>query len=165
MDALRTPIVTDADRKWALDQCPPWAAKTGPDEEFPELVDNPETPRNAKQPVFRWDWFVADQAESFERYFKHDRKTLDDWSGLWRRSWWPKADPRKRLPKTMAKLIPTKPHPFARKGTPAFAVALKLANEDERKIFVRVGVAQFAPDDPRAATLMAVLAKNDGRAA
>lgn len=171
MDDLRPPIVTDVDRKWALDQCPPWAVVGGDEadaDEPGEIIDETEFERSARlkakrerPKVFRWDWFVDDQADSFERFFKHERKSSADWSGLWRRSWWPKADPRKRLPRSMSKLIPTKPHPFARKGTPAFAVALKLANETERKLFVRVGVAQFAPDDPRAEKLVAVLAKSE----
>lgn len=42
-----------------------------------------------------------------------------------------------------------KREPFFRKGTQQFAIALRLATEDERRMWVRFGIAQFKPDDPR----------------
>ena len=46
-----------------------------------------------------------------------------------------------------------KPHPHFVKGTREFAIALRLASEDERQMWVRFGVAQFKPDDPRVKTI------------
>lgn len=170
----RPPVVTNIDRKWALDQCPKWATLGGDDDAqddgFGEIVDETDFERAQRlkskrevTTVFRWDWFVDDQADSFERFFAGERKTSEEWSNLWRRSWWPQADPRKRMPKTMAKLIPHEPHPFARRGTPAFHVGLKLATADERRLFERVGVVQFKPDDARAAKLSKALSSTSRR--
>lgn len=39
--------------------------------------------------------------------------------------------------------------PFFRKGTQEFAIALRLATADEKLMWVRFGIAQFKPDDPR----------------
>lgn len=164
---MGSPVVTDIDRKWALDQCPSWATIGGDDaedDEPTEIIDETEFERalrlksKREQPtVFRWDWFVDDQIVSFERFFATERKTARDWSNLWRKGWWPKADPRKRLPKTMAKLVPHVPHPFAKVGTPAFAIGMKLATEAERPLFRKLGVVQFKPDDPRAEKLKAAI--------
>lgn len=163
----RPPIVTDIDRKWALDQCPTWATIGGgeaADEPAGEIVDETDFERatrlKAKREapaVFRWDWFVDDQIASFERFFRAELKSPDEWSKLWRKGWWPKADPRKRLPKTMAKIVPSEPHPFAKIGTSAFALGMRLATEGERRVFRRIGVVQFKPDDPRAAQLKAAI--------
>lgn len=46
-----------------------------------------------------------------------------------------------------------KKHPFFRKGTQEFAIALRLATEDERRMWTRFGIAQFKPDDPRVKTI------------
>lgn len=154
IEGLRAPIVTDADRKWSLDQCPPWASRETPEDFARDDVD-PEAPRQRgeRSQRFVWDWFVDDQVQSFERFFAHERKPSADWSRLWRRSWWPKSDPRKRDAKLVAKLNPGKPHPFARRGTSEFNEGLRLATPLERRLFEQVGVVQFAPDDPRAKVL------------
>lgn len=39
--------------------------------------------------------------------------------------------------------------PFFRKGTQQFAIALRLATPEEKAMWVRFGIAQFKPDDPR----------------
>ena len=71
--AKRPPIVTDANRQWAIDQ-------------KPESWD-------AEAPHLDWETHVAEQAERFERHFGDDRKPAAEWSGLWRRVWWPKWTP------------------------------------------------------------------------
>lgn len=42
-------------------------------------------------------------------------------------------------------------HPFFRRGTPEFARALKLGTDRERAIWLRFGIVQFTPTDPRVA--------------
>ena len=158
---LRPPLVTDTDRQWSLDQCPAWASRETPQdaEMAPEPSDaaDPENPRQrpraGPQDRFVWDWFVADQVYNFERFFAHERRTYAQWSGLWRRAWWPKADPKLWMPKLVAKLNPGKPHPFARRGTLEFEEGLRLATPQERRLFERIGVVQFPPDDKRAKVL------------
>lgn len=46
-----------------------------------------------------------------------------------------------------------KREPFFVKGTQEFAIALRLATETERAMWVRFGIAQFKPDDPRVETI------------
>ena len=60
--AKRPPIVTDANRQWAIDQ-------------KPESWD-------AEAPHLDWETHVAEQAERFERHFGDDRKPAAEWSGL-----------------------------------------------------------------------------------
>lgn len=136
---LRPPIVTETDRQWSLDHAPTWALPGFPDE-------------GAKPKALYWGAFVADQCERFERYFAHDRKTAGDWSRIWRKSWWPKADPAKLFPH----LVPRdrRPHPFFRAGSPEFARALEVATPREAWLWRRIGVAQFVPDDHRVAHVM-----------
>lgn len=136
MTTLRAPVVTDADREWSAAQCPAWAVRGFP----------PDDGKPVR--VLFWDWFVSDQAERFERFFCHERKTPGDWCRLWRKSWWPKADPVKLFPKLVPK-ADRRPHPFFRSGTPEFARALEVATARERWLWRRIGVAQFVPDDPR----------------
>ena len=84
---LHAPVVTDIDREWALTQCPKWASRAS-------MTDPEEVPAAdaSGRKTLNWDWFVAIQIERFEAFFAHERKTSGDWSRLWRRSWWPKAE-------------------------------------------------------------------------
>lgn len=133
--------MTDIDREWALAQCPPWAARDGH-----ELGE-------AGREVLVWDRFVTDQAERFERFFAHEMKPAEDWSRLWRRSWWPKADPAKLYPS----LVPrdANPHPVFRRGSDEYERALEVCTPLERKIFSDLGFAQFRPDDKRVSRIIA----------
>jgi len=126
----RAPIVTDDNRQWAIDQKP-----KGWDDEAPQLP---------------WEQHVAEQAERFERHFCEDRKPKAEWSGLWRRVWWPKADPAVLHPKQ----APQIQHPFIRIGHARWAMALQAMSPIERKIAEKCGVAQFNRNDPRAAILV-----------
>lgn len=56
---------------------------------------------------------------------------------------------RRRFPKSAPKEF----QPFYTKGTQGFAIALRLASEDERRMWMRFGIAQFKPDDPRVKTI------------
>lgn len=164
----RPPIVTNIDRKWALDQCPDWADLGGAEMdaadaggEAAEVIHETATERRQRLAAkrqnpkrFRWDWFVDDQVASFERFFAAERRSLEEWSRLWRRGWWPQADPRKgRLPKSVAKIIPSEPHPFFKRGDARFSAALGVATPAERRVWLRYGVAQFRPSDPRLKTI------------
>ena len=88
---------------------------------------------------------VAHQIERFEEFFAKEAKGRDEWSRLWRYGWWPNANPELFFP-SMAK---KKSQSFFRKGTQEFAIALRLATDAERRMWVRFGIAQFKPDDPR----------------
>jgi hypothetical protein len=127
LDLMRRPaIVSDEDRQWAIDQKPAtW------DVDAPELD---------------WGLHVAEQAERFEGHFGAERKPHAEWSGLWRRVWWPKADPSILHPSK----APHRPHPFVMRDDPRFLVALALLDAAERRVAERFGVVQFRPDDPRA---------------
>ena len=141
MIRLCAPVVTNTDRAWSEGQRPAWAPPGFP-------------PEGERQKVLHWGWFVADQAERFERYFAHERKAAGDWSRLWRAAWWPKADPLKLYPRLVPKSAPDRrPHPFWKAGTPGFEAVLALATPRERWLWRRIGVAQLAPDDPRAKAL------------
>ena len=148
---LRCPLVTTADREWALMQVPVWARRASREDGADGVVDDgrwlEDTKPNARpyEPRPCWDQFVSEQVESFERYFAFERKTFGDWSRLWRHSWWPKANPTKRFPMS----APKTPQPFFRKGTAEFVRALDVATTAERAMWQRFGVAQFKPDDPR----------------
>lgn len=149
------PLVTDADRKWALAQCPPWARVGYTDEDFPEIVDDGgwlERKRAEKLPTPNWADFVSEQVERFEKFFEGQNKYYDDWSRLWRKSWWPKADPARRWP-SMAK---KHTEPFFRRGTPEFNRALGVATKEEKPMWLRFGIAQFKPDDPRLEKVMGI---------
>ncbi len=125
----RAAIVTDIDRQWAIDQ-------------------KPET-WDADAPDLAWEDHVAEQAERFEAHFGEARKPYAEWSGLWRRAWWPKADPSILHPGK----APHVPHPFVKRGDERWLPALTVLTEAERKVALRYGVLQFKPDDPRASIL------------
>lgn len=149
MNVYVPPLVTNADRDWALAQCPDWARRDKIDDGSGEIVDDGEwldgEPKYEDLDLPNWDLFVIEQIERFEKFFAHDRKTYADWSSLWRKAWWPKANPQRRFPK----MAPKTPHPFFRKGSPEFSRALAVATPSERFIWNRIGVAQFVPDDKR----------------
>lgn len=145
---LIAPVVTDADRLWAIDQKPEWWDRNA------SKRAKRQSP-GAPSPL-AWEEHVADQAERFEGHESHvsDRKTQAEWSGLWRRVWWPKADPRKRFPDSTPYEHEGEKHPFVRRGDPRFATALRLATPSERLMWERFGVAQFTPGDPRVNAIM-----------
>lgn len=130
IDTMRRPaIVTDLDRAWALASKPAnW---------------------DIEAPGLRFEQHVAEQAEAFEAHFGADRKPYAEWSGLWRRVWWPKADPSIRHPGK----APHVPHPFVKRGDGRWLEALALLAPAERAIALKFGVLQFKPDDPRALVL------------
>lgn len=148
---LRPPIVSDADRKWALSQKPSWARMGCADQE--EVCDDggwldadPKVTSHDERP--NWSMFVSEQVERFEKFFNQceDRlKTRGDWSRLWRNSWWQKAHPERRFPKSAPRI----PQPFFRAGSPEFERAMALGSPAERRMWQQFGVAQFKPDDPR----------------
>lgn len=142
-------IVSDADRSWAMNQRPDWARAGGDYAPVGEIVDDggwlDDEERDYKQGAPDWFDFVCFQAERFEKHFEGQMKPREEWSRLWRYGWWPKAKPELRFP-SMAK---KKTQPFFRKGTQEFAIALRLASDEERRMWVRFGVAQFKPDEPR----------------
>lgn len=146
----RPPIVTYADRDWALEQMPPWCQRGDVSDCYGELVDDggwleDAKPRNGEMEKPSWSLFVAEEIEKFEAHYAGEYRSLEDWSSIWRKGWWPKVSPRKRFPKSAPKEF----EPFFRKGTQEFAIALRLATETERAMWVRFGIAQFKPDDPR----------------
>ena len=142
------PIVTDIDRQWALAQRPEWARLHNDESaDLGEIVDDGgwldgEKPERQSGPS--WFDFVTGEVDRFEQYFSGERKSYSEWSTLWRNGWWPK-----RREEWAFKMAPRKKEPFFRKGTQEFAIALRLATEAERRMWVRFGVAQLKPDDPR----------------
>jgi hypothetical protein len=143
------PLVSDADRQWAMKQCPHWASVSFEDEDG-EIIDDGNWLDGASSTMSRlpkpnWADFVHEQAERFEKYFGYEQKTYEDWSALWRKSWWPKADPYRRWPSMAKKEF----QPFFRRGTKEFVRALEVATPEERKMWKQFGVAQFKPADPR----------------
>lgn len=148
------PVVTDADRQWALAQCPVWAVRAGQvnaDETDPdegEIVDEPyrRKAKAADRPLV-WDDFVSEQIENFERFFGDQRKSTREWSDLWRKGWWPKANPRV----AHASKVPPMPgvYPTYRKGSAEFDAACKIANPTERAVMLKVGLVMYRPDDAR----------------
>lgn len=141
-------IVTDEDRQWALDQCPAWAQRgpltfTERDDAFPELAD--EKPRTMPD-VLVWDIFVARQVERFEKHYVGERKTYGDWSRLWRKSWWPKADPRKLHPH----LVPpdARPYVLVHRHDPDWQATMRLVTPRQAMIAERIGVIRFDEGDP-----------------
>lgn len=143
----RRAIVTNRDRDWALAQKPDWARMH--DDADGEIVDDGgwmdvETEIKKGDPT--WFDFVIGEVERFEKYFGDEMKSERQWSELWRHGWWPK---RKEEWAFMSRKGKGPFHPFFRKGTPEFERALKVATPSERMVWVRFGVAQFVPDDPR----------------
>lgn len=151
MNNLRQAIVTDTDRAWAMAQMPDWCQRG---EVSDDLVDDgawldaePKTQAELEKPS--WSLFVAEEIEKFEGHYAGVFKHAGEWSSIWRKGWWPKVSARKRFPRSAPKEF----HPFYRKGTREFAIALRLASEDEKRMWVRFGIAQLKPDDPRVKTI------------
>lgn len=155
------PIVTNLDRDWAIAQKPEWARLHNDEsEDLGEIVDDGgwldgEKSKRNRGPS--WFDFVVGEIESFERYFSGQRKSYSEWSTLWRNGWWPKRREDWAY-KSMAK---KKTEPFYRKGTQGFAIALRLATEDEPRMWVRFGIAQFKPDDPRVKKIETAIKRED----
>ncbi len=148
---LVPPLVTEADMRWAIDQRPANAALG---------AGRSATALAPQGPALDWRWFVQREMRAFERYFAGECKTRGDWSRLWRRGWWPKAEPWKFVPR------PTSPasHPYWKVGSAGFRLALCLATPVERKLFEKIGVAQFRPDDPRVVTITQAIEGQRGAA-
>lgn len=84
------PLVSDADRQWAMKQCPHWASVSFEDEDG-EIVDDGNwldggSSAQGRLPKPNWADFVHEQAERFEKYFGYQQKTYGDWSALWRKA-------------------------------------------------------------------------------
>lgn len=146
---MTMPIVTNADRDWALAQKPAWARLySNETEDLGEIVDDGgwmDTERRDKCGQGpSWFDFVVGEIESFEKYFSGQNKSYAEWSTLWRNGWWPK-----RREDWAYKMAPRKKEPFFRKGTPEFARAITVASAQEKPMWLRFGVAQFKPDDAR----------------
>jgi hypothetical protein len=131
-------------------QMPPWCQRGDPSDFSGEIVDdggwleNDESkPGNLDKPS--WSMFVAEEIEKFEQRYAGEYRSTNEWSSIWRKGWWPRVSARKRFPKSAPKEF----QPFFRKGTPEFARALKYATEDEKRMWIRFGIAQFKADDPR----------------
>lgn len=165
----RPPVVTDADRAWAMAQKPAhWVDESEPvDVDADDGLDADGFPIERKAAAtsrLRWADFVDEQVESFEAFFRDSRKPSAEWSGLWRRVWWPKADPAIRHPK----LAPHVPHPFIRSEHSAWPSVLAALAPHERRIAERFGVMSFRPNDPRVAAfneVLTVIHKHPRRAA
>lgn len=147
----RGPIVTNADRDWAISQCPDWMSRRQYRNQLPEVVDDgrwldvqadAEGEGDDAPSAFN---FVLEQLEAFEKYFAGQTKTEAQWSYFWRQKWWPKARPEQRYPKS----APMVDHPFWRIGTPEFQRALDVATDGERKIWRLAGFAQMRATDER----------------
>lgn len=152
-------IVMNTDRDWALAQKPEWA-RMHDEETDNEIVDDGgwlDEERRHDLPGPSWFSFVIGEIESFESYFGDDRKTHAEWSAIWRKAWWPKRKEEWAW-KHMAK---KQTQPFFRKGTQEFAIALRLGSEDEKRMWIRFGVAQFKPDDPRVQKIKAGAKRKD----
>jgi len=147
---LRRPIVTDADRAWAMAQMPSWCQRGDGCGADGELVDDggwldgdEAAPADVGKPS--WSQFVAEEIEKFECYYRDQQWSDREWSSMWRKGWWPKVSPRKRFPKS----APREFQPFFRKGTAEYRRALGVATPEEKRMWLRFGVAQFKPDDER----------------
>lgn len=150
MRDIRPPIITDADREWAMAQMPSWCQRGSLEDLCGEIVDDGgwldrTEPTKEEREKPNWASFVTEEIEKFEEHYAGEYRSASDWSSIWRKGWWPKVSPRKRFPKSAPKEF----QPFYRKGTQEFAIAMRLATEDERRMWARFGVAQFKPDDPR----------------
>lgn len=167
----RPPIVTDADRAWAMAQRPAhWQDNPEPADIDADAVDDLDPDglpivceRPAQRPL-RWADFVDEQIRHFERCWDMSRKSALEWSIIFRSEWWPKADPTIRHPKT----APHVPHPVIRSDHPAWSSVLAALAPHERRIAERFGVMSFRPNDPRVARLgdvFTVIHKHPRRAA
>jgi hypothetical protein len=152
----RRPIVTDIDREWALRQCPAWAIRgpsAGPAPQEPDgEVDPDRPPRYRQSDVLVWDRFVADQAERFERFFGGELKSSEEWSALWRKGWWPKADARKSYPH----LVPSSGvvYPKFHKGSQHYELAMRYLTPTQRAVADKIGAVMFKPNDPIVAKVL-----------
>ncbi len=149
IDAKRPPVVTDTDRQAAIAQCPDWAevgnlSKT----ECNEIVDDGawlDAGIHAKpQQRPNWTHFVDERIEQFEAAFGNERCSSFEWAARWK-GWFMKTDVRKRFPKSAPKEF----HPFFRKGSIEFGRAVAVGTAEEKYMWIRFGIAQFKPDDPR----------------
>jgi hypothetical protein len=144
-----TAIITDIDRDWAMAQMPYWCQRGDLSECDCEIVDDGTWPEVSAESTLdtrpNWSHFVADEIERFERHYAGQQKPAQEWSSIWRKGWWPKVSARKRFPKS----APREFHPFFRQGSPEFSRAMAVATVDERRLWLRFGVAQLRPDDPR----------------
>jgi hypothetical protein len=147
---MRPARVTNADRDWAIAQMPSWCQRGDLIDGTSEVVNDgawldqePQITVEFEKP--NWSAFVAEEIENFERHYAGEYRSLDEWSSIWRKGWWPKVSARKRFPKS----APHEPQPFFRAGTPEFDLALKAATPEEKRMWTRFKIAQFKPDDPR----------------
>ena len=146
----RAAIITDLDRGWAMAQMPSWCQLGDLSDDCGEAVDtgvwlDSEAVVKAELDKPSWSMFVAEEIEKFENHYAGQYRQPGEWSSIWRKGWWPKVSARKRFPKSAPKQF----QPFFRLGTPEFVRALKVATDFERAIWIRFGIAQFQPDDPR----------------
>ncbi len=149
MSDARPPVVTDLDRKWALEKCPSWVQRRPEGETAPDDgldADGYLKPR--PQQLTYWDDFVCEQAERFESFHAFDRRSPEAWSRLWRVVWWPKADAARRFPKSAPKAAPGD-YPVFRKGSAEFDAALRVATRTEAKLWAHLGSVMFKSGDPR----------------
>lgn len=123
--ARRPPIVLDIDRAWALAQKPVDWEQKAPDLDF--------------------ELHVAEQIERFEVHFADDRKPHAEWSGLWRRVWWPKADPSILHPDKVDGPAPV----MVRRGDAHWSAAMTVLSRSEKALAEQLGVVPFKPNDPR----------------
>lgn len=174
----RPPVVTDADRAWALAQ-KPWWFRAGHDDATP-MIDPEECDADDEAsdvqiantpPVYidadgaeiilaadvrsarrydapRWGEFVDEQCCAFERYFAAERKSPDAWTKLFRTVWWPKADPSKRYPHSKPLRVPSCGYAFLRPGTAIHRAALTFAPTAAARRVWASHGVQFAADDP-----------------
>lgn len=139
----RPPVVTDIDRQWAMDQEPTgWAEQVEA-----RWLEIPEHQRPLEP--LTWDQHVAEQAERFEAHFATDRKPAAEWSGLWRRAWWPKADASVLHPRE----VPGIPPIIVRRGDERWLIAVSMLTESERRLAIKLGLVPFKHDDPRIASM------------
>lgn len=137
MSDLRPPVVTDADRAAALADRPADWDVSGP------LLAK-------RGPPLEWEHHVAEQIERFERHYAYDRKPAAEWSGLWRRSWWPNADPFVLHPHTNPQAPPDDRYVVIRRADATWPRVLALLSPSERRLSERIGVVQLRASDDRA---------------
>lgn len=146
---MTMPIVTNVDRDWALAQIPDWARLHNDEsEELGEIVDDGawlDADKIKRQQGPSWFVFVVGEIERFEQFFSGQDKSYSEWTALWRNSWWPK----RREEWAYKHMTKKKTEPFYRKGTHEFSLALHLATAQEKRMWLRFGIAQFNPEDPR----------------
>lgn len=155
---LRAPVVNEDDRRWAVSMAPVWARRrrgirATSEQAFPELVATDKSTLQATADVRVWEDFVDHQAERFEAFYADQRKSPADWSRLWRKSWWPKADPKLTHARLIPKVATAAAYRVFRAGSTEFARALVQATPQERKTWTQIGIVQFPVGDPRLACI------------